>query len=93
MNPSSETAPRGSHAWTTQAAVAKGIVHPPEVLGPNPHPDAGAYQHDDPAGPWVPGCTCKLTGRPGTCKAGAADAGTAVRGWPQPALLRPETRT
>ena len=57
VKPPSETAPCGLHAWITQDAFAKGIVHPPEVLGPNQHPDAGAYQHDDPAGPWVPGCT------------------------------------
>ena len=32
-----------------------GVLHPPQVLGPNPHPDIGAYQAN--AEPWSPGCT------------------------------------
>ena len=32
-----------------------GVLHPPQVLGPNPHPDIGAYQAN--AEPWRPGCT------------------------------------
>lgn len=37
--------------------IGKGVLHPPEVLGPNQHPDAGAYQSSADAHPWRAGCT------------------------------------
>jgi hypothetical protein len=36
--------------------IAKGILHPPEVVGPNQHPDAGAYQSNAETA-WRAGCT------------------------------------
>ena len=36
--------------------IAKGVLHPPEVVGPNQHPDAGAYQSSAETA-WRAGCT------------------------------------
>ena len=44
-------------AKSSSGIIGHGVVHPPQVPGPNgSHVDVGAYQHDDPS-PWRPGCT------------------------------------
>ena len=40
----------------SSTVMGKGIPHPPEVPLDPQHPDAGAYQANDPA-PWKAGCT------------------------------------